>query len=319
MSPTVYLALGTNLGDRLANLSAACQLLPPGVQPTRVSAVYETPPWGVLDQPAFLNAAVEGITAFAPLDLLDYLKSLETRLGRQPGVRYGPRLIDLDILYYDELVFESARLTIPHPRLAERAFMLVPLADLAPHFRHPQTGLTTLEMLARLNWSGIVRLDDSQVELKPEFSIYPSGGTSMHAEDVKPLNWTPTPGVGYSVTRRPDGGMHYVFTDLSQTTLKHWREFALSHLLDSDRLTTNLYDLRQIGYLPEEAINYALEVNSDPAVRNIRLAVVVSSEEVRQALLEIDALSAGSGVEMAIFTDVDEAETWLKRPLTYVI
>jgi hypothetical protein len=113
--------------------------------------------------------------------------------------------------------------------------------------------------------------------------------------------------------------MHYVFRDLSHLTLAHWREFALSHLLDSDRLTTNLYDLRQIQTLPEEAVQYAVEVNTDPSVRNIRLAVVVASEQVRQALQEIDALSAGVGVEMAIFVDAEEAETWLNRPLTHIV
>jgi hypothetical protein len=141
----------------------------------------------------------------------------------------------------------------------------------------------------------------------------------MSDDAIKPLNWTPIPGVGYTVTRRPDGGMHYVFQDLSHKTLTHWREFALSHLLDSDRLTTNLYDLRQIQALPEEAIQYAVEVNNDPSVRNIRLAVVVASEQVRQALQEIDALSAGVGVEMAIFVDADEAEAWLNRPLTQMV
>jgi len=112
--------------------------------------------------------------------------------------------------------------------------------------------------------------------------------------------------------------MHFTFTDVSQTTLKHWREFAMEHLLNSDRLTRNLYDLRQIDELPYEAIQYAVEVNNDPSVRNIRLAVVVASEAVRRALQEIDALSAGYGVEMSIFTSPDEAEAWLSRPLTLV-
>jgi hypothetical protein len=141
----------------------------------------------------------------------------------------------------------------------------------------------------------------------------------MSDDAIKPLNWTPVPGVGYTVARRPDGGMHYVFKDVSRTTLAHWREFGLSHLMDSDRLTTNLYDLRQIDTLPEEAIQYAVELNTDPSVRNIRLAVVVANEQVRQALQEIDALSAGVGVEMAVFTDTDEAEAWLNRPLTHIV
>ena len=135
---------------------------------------------------------------------------------------------------------------------------------------------------------------------------------------LKPLKYTPAPDVGFTATRRPDGGMHIIFANSTHATLAHWREFAIAHLEESDHLTTNLYDLRQIDNLSEEAIRYAAEVNSDPSVRNIRLAVVVASEPVRQGLLEIDALSAGYGVEMGIFTDPVEAEAWLSRPLTLV-
>ena len=135
---------------------------------------------------------------------------------------------------------------------------------------------------------------------------------------LTPLKYTPAPDVGFTATRRPDGGMHIVFANVTHATLAHWREFAVAHLEESDHLTTNLYDLRQIENLSEEAIRYAAEVNSDPSVRNIRLAVVVASEAVRQALLEIDALSGGYGVEMGIFTDPGEAEAWLNRPLTLV-
>lgn len=137
-------------------------------------------------------------------------------------------------------------------------------------------------------------------------------------ESLKPLNWKPAPDVGYTVTRRPDGGMHYVFTDTSETTIKHWREFGIQHLLDSDRLTTNLYDLRQLEEISDEAKRVALELNSDPSVRNIRLAAVVSNDKVRQDMEQIDALSAGSGVEMGIFEDLDKALAWLDRPLTII-
>jgi hypothetical protein len=135
----------------------------------------------------------------------------------------------------------------------------------------------------------------------------------------KPLEDAPAADVGFTATRRPDGGMHVVFHHVTHQTLASWREFALSHLENSDRLTTNLYDLRQIESLPAEAVQYALEVNNDPSVRNIRLAVLVASDTVRQSLAEIDALSAGYGVEMAVFTDPEEAESWLSRPLTLVI
>ncbi len=141
----------------------------------------------------------------------------------------------------------------------------------------------------------------------------------MSDSTIKPLNWTPSPGVGYTVTRRPDGGMHYVFTDLTHPTLIHWREFALAHLLESDRLTTNLYDLRQVKEIPQEAIQYALELSNDPSTRNIRLAVVVANDKVLQAIQEISALSPGGGAEIAIFSRIEEAETWLSRPLTFIV
>lgn len=138
----------------------------------------------------------------------------------------------------------------------------------------------------------------------------------MSQISVKPLKFVPGPEAGFSAERRPDGGMNITFHRVDLDTLQNWRKFAVAHLEDSDRLTTNLYDLREIEHLPEEAIRYAVEVNSDPSVRNIRLAVVVSSEVVSAGLHEIDALSAGYGVEMSIFTNLADAETWLARPLT---
>jgi hypothetical protein len=141
----------------------------------------------------------------------------------------------------------------------------------------------------------------------------------MSEVEVKPLNWKPTPGIGYTVTRRPDGGMHFIFLDASPATLAHWREFALEHLYDSDRLTRNLYDLRALAELPEQAIQYAVEVNNDPSVRNIRLAVVANNESVTHALRQIAALTTPGGAEMALFTTLEDAENWLNRPLTLVV
>jgi hypothetical protein len=138
-------------------------------------------------------------------------------------------------------------------------------------------------------------------------------------EGTKPLKWTPEPNIGYTVQRREDGGMHFTFTDLSVETLKHWHDFALEHLYDSDRLTRNLYDLRQVEDVSEEAARFAVEANSDPASRNIRLAVVVASEKVREAILKISALTAPGGVEMGVFTDMEVAEAWLNRPLTTLV
>ncbi len=152
---TIYLALGSNLGDRYANLRAAITALPPAVYVVQESPVYETPPWGYTDQPAFLNMTLKGETALEPVELLQRLKNLETGLGRQPSVRWGPRLIDLDILFYSDLVLETQGLVIPHPHLQERAFVLVPLADLAPDLLHPVFGKSIRDLLAGVDVSGV--------------------------------------------------------------------------------------------------------------------------------------------------------------------
>jgi len=137
--------------------------------------------------------------------------------------------------------------------------------------------------------------------------------------DIKPLNWKPTTGIGYTVVRRPDGGMYFTFLDVSPTTLKHWRDFAEQHLYDSDRLTRNLYDLRALADIPEEAIRVALEVNSDPAARNIRLAVVVANQAVGDAIRKIAALTPGAGVQAKIFTDFYAADSWLAESLEKLV
>jgi hypothetical protein len=139
------------------------------------------------------------------------------------------------------------------------------------------------------------------------------------SQEMKPLNWMPGPDIGYRVHRRADGGMHFTFTDLSAITLKHWHKFASEHLYDSDRLTRNLYDLRQVQDIPDDAVRFAVEANSDPAARNIRLAVVVANEKVRQAILDIRALTAAGGVELGVFVDMPAAEAWLNRPLTTLV
>ena len=155
MSHLVYIALGSNLGDRMANLQQAQAALPPVVRMLSASPVYETPPWGYLDQPAFLNQVVLVETNLSPLELLAYLKKLESRMGRQSAVRFGPRLIDLDIIFYDDLVIDTPDLCIPHPRLVGRAFVLVPLADLAADFYHPVENKTVRELLEETDTSGI--------------------------------------------------------------------------------------------------------------------------------------------------------------------
>jgi hypothetical protein len=137
--------------------------------------------------------------------------------------------------------------------------------------------------------------------------------------ETKPLNWTAKPGVGLSVVRRADGGMTLTFTDLSDATLKDWREFALDHLLGSDRFTRNLYDLRAVKEIPEKAVRAAIEVNSDPSARNIRVAVVVANEKDAEAIRHAAAMALPQTASaMKIFTDLKEAEAWLARPLDQI-
>ena len=138
-------------------------------------------------------------------------------------------------------------------------------------------------------------------------------------DQIKPLNWTQKPGVGFTVVRREDGGMNLTFTDLSDSTLDDWRNFALDHLLGSDRRTRNLYDLRGVQEIPEKAIRAAVEANSDPSARNIRVAVVVADDKVAEGVRNVAALAlAGSASAMKIFSDIDEAESWLARSLDQI-
>ena len=138
-------------------------------------------------------------------------------------------------------------------------------------------------------------------------------------DQIKPLNWTQKPGVGFTVVRREHGGMNLAFTDLSDSTLNDWRNFALDHLLGSDRRTRNLYDLRAVKEIPEKAIRAAVEANSDPSARNIRVAVVVADDKVAEAVRNVAALAlAGSASAMKIFSDINEAESWLARSLDQI-
>lgn len=156
MSHQIYIAFGTNIGDRMDNLRRAHQALAGEVKILQYSPVYETPPWGILDQPAFFNQVASGETELSPSELIAFLKHLEKDLGRQPGIRYGPRLIDLDLLFYDDLVLESPNLTIPHPRMEGRGFVLLPLADLAPDLVHPVLKKAVRELLADCDLTGIL-------------------------------------------------------------------------------------------------------------------------------------------------------------------
>ena len=145
------LGLGSNLGDRLGMLRSSLRSLESGgMTILAASEVYETPPWGVTEQPLFLNGCAIIGTERSPEDLLFFLKETEKQLGRTPGLRWGPRAIDLDILLYDDLLQDSHDLSIPHLRLPERPFVLRPLADIAPDWVSPRSSLTVAGMLRAL-------------------------------------------------------------------------------------------------------------------------------------------------------------------------
>ncbi|WP_449245678.1 2-amino-4-hydroxy-6-hydroxymethyldihydropteridine diphosphokinase [Desulfobacca acetoxidans] len=147
-----YIGLGANLGDPAAQLDEARRRLAQidGIEITRVSSYYTTPPVGVLDQPWFVNAVVEIRTRLAPLALLDVLQEIENAMGRIRKERWGPRLVDLDLLLYNTMIIQSPRLVIPHPEMHRRGFVLLPLAEIAPQTRHPVLHKTAATLLAEL-------------------------------------------------------------------------------------------------------------------------------------------------------------------------
>ena len=148
---TAFLSLGSNLGDREAFLTEALQRLETaGVRVVRRSSIHETEPQDFRDQPWFLNMAVEVETDLTPLELLSVIQKIETGMGRQRIIPKGPRTIDLDILFYENLILQTPELEIPHPRLAERLFVLDPLSEIAPNFHHPVTNQPVQELRVSL-------------------------------------------------------------------------------------------------------------------------------------------------------------------------
>ena len=162
---TAYLGLGANLGEREATLAQALNILHeyPTIKITKISSLYETEPMGFTEQPTFLNMVAEARTSLNQDGLLAAALAIEQELGRVRTKRWGPRVIDIDVLLYGDLQFHSAALTVPHPRLAERAFVLIPLAEIAPGLVLPGLGITVKKLLetGNITGQGVVRRKNS--------------------------------------------------------------------------------------------------------------------------------------------------------------
>ncbi len=154
----VYLSLGSNLGDRERNLRAAVAALKEHLEVEAVSSWYQTEPVGVTDQPGFLNLALAATASLDPPELLRLAKRIEEQIGRRPSYRWGPRLIDIDILLYGDRIVEEPDLTIPHRELARRAFVLVPLAEVDPQALHPVLQKTAQELADAADTPGVRRI-----------------------------------------------------------------------------------------------------------------------------------------------------------------
>ena len=161
----VFLGLGSNLGDRMANLERGLRILGERIRLVRVSSMYETEPWGFADQPAFLNCVVEGETSASPERVLQFLKEAEQKVGRRASFEWGPRVLDADLLFYGRRIVNLPHLQVPHPRIPQRAFVLVPLAEIAADFVHPGLGLTVERMVADVEGQEGVRWHSPSPEL----------------------------------------------------------------------------------------------------------------------------------------------------------
>ena len=154
----VYLSLGSNLGDRRANLKKALSLLGDSVDIASVSSVYDTEPVGVGEQPRFLNLVCRVNTNIGSLQLLSFIKGIEAEMGRDLKLKNAPRVVDIDIIFHGDTIMESQELTIPHPRMRERAFVLIPFAEIAPEIVHPVSGERIDDLASRVEGrDGVVK------------------------------------------------------------------------------------------------------------------------------------------------------------------
>ena len=161
----VFIGIGSNLGDTIGNCKIALDEIGNFAEIVRISSLYETEPVGNEDQPNFINSVVEINTDLSPHGLLTHLKSIEDKLGRVRGEKWGPRVIDLDIIFYDDLVIKDDDLIIPHPRAHLRRFVLEPICEIAPEFIHPELEISILELLEKLGDSKVV------IKLEQPFTI----------------------------------------------------------------------------------------------------------------------------------------------------
>ena len=155
--PEVVLSIGANLGDRFAALQSVVDAMPAKFSNIRVSRVFETAPWGLEDQPSFLNAAVIAQTAMNPYEVLEFAQQCEAEAHRIRDIRWGPRTLDVDVIAYDALEQSDPVLTLPHPRAHERAFVLACIADLDPAWE--LHGATAQQLLAQIDQDGVVPVE----------------------------------------------------------------------------------------------------------------------------------------------------------------
>jgi GTP cyclohydrolase-4 len=282
----VFLALGANLGDREGNLLQAIQNIRTLAFVHNISSFYETKPVGYLGQPDFLNMVCQIDTELSPLELLHLLKQIEHQMGRQTSFRNAPRPIDIDILLYDDLVYETSELTIPHPRMADRAFVLLPLAEIAPHTIHPVLKLSISELLQHTDQSGVKAYQGklSKQPVKDVQESIPAINISLSRTGVTKLRRI------IRITRNDKENLFYAELEL---------------FVDLDPKQMGVHMSRFSDDLEEIADEIALEKspNIETLTRRIAQQIVVSQDAVRsevhvRAVYPMEKIAPVSGRKM---------------------